>query len=69
MPMNFLEAHKFKKYVVGASKYNNLPEMQKDMQGFVYVVEVYMDNFMSLAIPVSWEKIWHIANAMMHGIH
>jgi hypothetical protein len=33
------------------------------------MVEVYVDNFMSLAIPVSREQLRHVANAIMHGIH
>jgi hypothetical protein len=24
---------------------------------------------MSLVIPVSWEQLCHVANAIMHGIH
>ena len=33
------------------------------------MVEVYVDDFMSLVIPVSREQLCHIANAIMHGIH
>jgi hypothetical protein len=52
-PTNLLKSHKFEKYVVRIPKYNALPKLQQDTQGFVYVVEVYMDDFMSLVIPVS----------------
>jgi hypothetical protein len=33
------------------------------------MVEVYVDDFMSLVIPVSREQLHHVANAIMHGIH
>ncbi len=61
--------HKFEHYVVGAPAYTDLPESGDDTHGFGYMVEVYVDNFMSLVIPVSREQLRHIANAIMHGIH
>jgi hypothetical protein len=69
MPTNFLESHKFEKYVVGAPKYDALPKMQQDMQGFLYMVKVYVDDFMSLVIPVSQDQLQHVTNTEMHGIH
>ena len=33
------------------------------------MLEVYVDDFMSLIIPVSWEQIRHVAMAVMTGIH
>jgi hypothetical protein len=33
------------------------------------MVEVYVDDFMSLVIPVSMEQLRHVAKAIMHGIH
>jgi hypothetical protein len=33
------------------------------------MLEVYVDNFMSLIIPVSREQIRHVATAVMTGIH
>ena len=55
--------------MVGASAYTNLPESGHDPQKFSYMVEVYVDDFMSLVIPVSKEQLRHVANAIMHGIH
>ena len=40
-----------------------------ESKGFGYMVEVYVNNFMSLVIPVSWEQLCHVADAIMHGIH
>jgi hypothetical protein len=33
------------------------------------MVEVYVDDFMSLVIPVSREQLRHVAAAIMTGIH
>jgi hypothetical protein len=36
---------------------------------FKYVLEVYVDDFMSLVIPTSAAQLRHVANAVMRGIH
>ncbi len=46
-----------------------MPEVSDPQLGFAYMVEVHVDNFMSLVIPVSWEQLRHVANAIMHSIH
>jgi hypothetical protein len=69
MKLNSLAPHKLEKFVVGAPDYETLPEVGDPQLGFAYMVEVYVDNFMSLVIPVSWEQLRHVANAIMHGIH
>ncbi len=38
-------------------------------EGFKYVLEVYVDDFMSLVIPTSAAHLQHVANAVMKGIH
>ena len=45
--VNSLSRHKFEHYVVGASAYTDLPESGHDPQNFSYMVEVYVDDFMS----------------------
>jgi len=67
--VNSLHRHKFEHYIVSASAYTDLPESGQNPQGFWYMVEVYVDDFMSLVIPVSREQLRHVANAIMHGIH
>ena len=64
-----LTPHKFEKYVVGSPDHKALPKVGDPLLVFTYMVEVYVDNFMSLAIPVSQEQLRHVANAIMHGIH
>ena len=67
--VNSLHHHKFEHYAVGASAYTELPESGQDTQEFWYMVEVYVDDFMSLVIPVARKQLRHVANAIMHGIH
>ncbi len=35
----------------------------------MYIVEVYVDDFISLVIPVSQDQLLHVATAVMMGIH
>ncbi len=52
-----------------APEYAKLPETGDDSDKFLYMVEVYVDDFMSLVISVTREQLRHVANAIMHGIH
>ncbi len=67
--LNLLTPHKFEKFVVGAPEYQALLKAGINPIGFAYMVKVYVDDFMSLVIPVSWEQLRHVANAIIHGIH
>jgi hypothetical protein len=67
--LNSLAPHKLEKFVIGAPDYKTLPEVGDPQLRFAYMVEVYVDNFTSLVIPVSREQLCHVANAIMHGIH
>ena len=60
--LNSLTLHKFEKFVLGAPEYQALLEAGINPIGFAYMVEVYVDDFMSLVIPVSREQLRHIAN-------
>ena len=40
-----------------------------EVQGFRYLVEVYMDDFMSLVTSTSRAPLEHVATAIMTGIH
>ncbi len=33
------------------------------------MVEVYVNDFMSLVIPLSQDQLHHVGNAIMHGVH
>jgi hypothetical protein len=68
-PVRTLPQHKFEQYVIGDADYDALPETSIRNTGFVYMVEVYIDDFMSLVIPVSCDQLQHVAMAVMTGIH
>eukprot|EP00986_Skeletonema_menzelii_P004917 scaffold1721_cov105-Skeletonema_menzelii.AAC.2 len=66
-PVGSLPEHKFEKYTVGGDAYNNLPATMKgDLK---YLVEVYVDDFISLAIATSQEQLNHVARGVLQGIH
>ena len=67
-PVGRLPVHKLEQYTI--------PEQRSmasrgDHKGgsFKYVLEVYVDDFMSLVIPTSADQLRHVANAVMKGIH
>ncbi len=66
--VNSLPYHKFEHHVVETPEYANFLETEQEATGFLYMVEVYVNDFMSLVIKVSREQLRHIANAIMHGI-
>ena len=42
--------------------------MSKDKR-LNYLLEVFVDDYILLAIPTSQEQMLHVANTVMHGIH
>jgi hypothetical protein len=68
-PVGTLPAHKFERYTMGDEEYARLPDTDVSKKGFAYIVEVYVDDFMSLVIPVSRDQLRHVATAVMTGIH
>jgi hypothetical protein len=46
-----------------------LPATSTSDTAFLYALEVYVDDFMSIVIITSWEKLEHVAMAAMTGIH
>ncbi len=61
--------HKFTHYVVGNQAYNELPERDDLFKFFRYLLEVYVDDFVSLVIPTSREQLRHVSTGTMMGIH
>jgi hypothetical protein len=55
--------------VVGNQVYNELPEQDDLSNFFRYLLEVYVDDFVSLVIPTSQEQLWHVSTGTMMGIH
>ncbi len=60
--------HKFEHYVTGSAEYAALPAAA-DAASLRYLLEVYVDDFISLVIPMSQEQLRHVANAILEGIY
>ena len=69
MEVGSLPTHKVEKYAAGNDDYATLPDSTATKTGFLYMVEVYVDDFMSLVIPGSQEQLRNVATAVMTGIH
>jgi hypothetical protein len=64
-----LEEHKFAQYARGSKAFEDLPEFSDDSQALRYCYEVYVDDFIPLAITASKQQLEHVARALLHGIH
>ncbi len=49
--------------------YDELPERDDSGNNFRYLLEVYVDDFVSLVVPTSREQICHVSTGIMAGIH
>jgi hypothetical protein len=68
-PIGSLPLHKFNKHLTGDKDYNALPTKAAGNDPCQYGLEVYVNNFMSIAIPTSQEQLTHMGRAIMAGIH
>ena len=66
-PLNALPDHKFLAQTQQHSEQHTLP--QTAFEPLKFVLEVYMDDFIGLAIPSSLSQLRHYSNAVMYGIH
>ena len=62
-----LPDHKFLQYAIGNKAYEALPESNDGM--LRYLLEVYVDDYVSLVIPASREHLRHVSNGTMMAIH
>jgi hypothetical protein len=69
MPVNSLHNHMFVKNAIGNKEYEALPATAMHNTVFLYMVEVYVDDFMSLVIPVFHDQLQHVVTAIIMGIH
>jgi len=66
MPIGSIPAHKFSKYTVNGESYGELAE-DHDGQPFRTMIEVYVDDFVSLVIPVSKSQLEHTSDCRQDG--
>eukprot|EP00956_Cyclotella_meneghiniana_P042491 scaffold248501_cov111-Cyclotella_meneghiniana.AAC.2 len=67
LPVGMQKDNKFVEYAMGNEAIQNLPE--HDESDLRYFIDVYVDDFLSLAIATSRQQIRHCANGVMNGIH
>ena len=62
-----LPNHKSVKHSSQIEEFEPLPETGSD--NLHYIIECFFDDYISLPISTSQEKLIHVANAAMNGIH
>lgn len=67
-PLGTLAAHKFLSLTQTNTDFINLPAT-KNTPHMKYVMEVYMDDYITAAIATEQQHLDHLANATMYGIH
>ena len=68
-PVGTLTDNKFVDWTTDSDEFRTLPPQAIDGAGLKYVLEVYMDDYIGLALPTSQAQLRHAANAVMNGIH
>jgi hypothetical protein len=61
--------HKFTKYMIGNQAYGDLPKRDENDNAFRYLLEVYVDDFVSIVIPTSCEQLQYVSTGMTTEIH
>ena len=65
-----LDDHIFLTHTQGSIAYQDLLEHDKELTTPLrYLVEVYVDDYIGLAIPTTKRQLDHVANGVMCGIH
>ena len=69
-PIGSLPEHKFLSHTQSMPEYLALPDEPADpSHPLQFMMEVYVDDYISLAVPRCKADLDHLANATMHGIH
>ena len=70
LPMGTLPNHPFLRHTTTNREYKMLPETRSPMDPPMrYIMEVYVDDFIDIAIPACQQDLNHLASATMTGIH
>ena len=67
--MGSLAEHKFSELTEVNSYIAELKKKDISKEPFNCMLEVYMDDYIALAIPKSQDQLHHVANAIMTGIN
>eukprot|EP00956_Cyclotella_meneghiniana_P026593 scaffold57877_cov41-Cyclotella_meneghiniana.AAC.4 len=68
MELGILSSHKFVEYAMGSDDVKALPK-KSDSNDFKYFLDMYVDDYLAMAIATSQEQIEHVSNAVMTGVH
>ena len=68
-PVGSLAPHKFVKLTEVNLDFSELPKKYISNEPLNYMLEVYMDDYIVLAIPRIQDQLNHVANAIMSRIH
>ena len=68
-PIGSLPPHKFRSITETAPEFKQLPPTAPADSPLQYVLEVYVNDYIALAMPVSQQQLRHLGQAVMHGIH
>jgi hypothetical protein len=68
-PIGSLPGHKFGKYIEGREDFAILPMTSPTDDNMKFLLEVFVDDFMSLVIATSQQQLLHVGTATMRGIH
>lgn len=63
-----LPNHKFLSYTADGEAFAKLP-LSTNNANFKYLIECYMDDYISMVIPTSREQLLHVSNSVMTGIN
>jgi hypothetical protein len=71
LPVGSLPPHRFTSFTTSHDDFNSLPLRAPGRPGanLKYVQEVFMDDYITLAIATAQEELKHISSATMNGIH
>ena len=68
-PVGSLEPHKFHAMTEKDTAFQALPDAPAGLSRWQYIVEVYVDSFLKIAIPTNKEQLRHLTAGIMTGIH
>jgi hypothetical protein len=70
LPLVALPDHQFIDHTRGNADREDLPQYASlPSKRFCYLLEVYVDDFIGIVIPVSQQQLDHVATSIMSGIH
>ena len=68
-PIGTLPTHKFESHTTVAQEFRSLPKFSPSTEELRYMIEVYVDDYIGIAIPTSQQQLEHVSRAILHGIH